>query len=240
MWRLDCSRWVPFPDAARLSLAISLPLRNHQALAGLLQQIYDPASPSFHRYLAPSEFAEQFGPTKEDYQAVIDFAAANHLKVTGTHPNRTLLDVSASVGEIRRVFHVNMKVYAHPTENRTFYAPDADPSVDVDVPVLAIKGLDDFIRPHPDVRQAPMAEPDAPQPLAGSGTNFSYLGKDFRTAYAPGVSLNGAGQTAALVEFDGYYPIDITNYEKTPSPHLPAVPLTNVTRGWLQRRCAPE
>lgn len=216
------------PDAARLSLAISLPLRNHQALAGLLQQIYDPASPSFHRYLAPSEFAEQFGPTKEDYQAVIDFAAANHLKVTGTHPNRTLLDVSASVGEIRRVFHVNMKVYAHPTENRTFYAPDADPSVDVDVPVLAIKGLDDFIRPHPDVRQAPMAEPDAPQPLAGSGTNFSYLGKDFRTAYAPGVSLNGAGQTAALVEFDGYYPIDITNYEKTPSPHLPAVPLTNV------------
>ena len=134
----------PLPDSTRLNLAICLPLRNQSVLASLLQQIYDPKSPNFHRYLTPAEFAEQFGPTKDDYQALVSFAKTNHFLVTHTHPNRTLLDVSASVADIRRVLHVNLKVYQHPTEDRTFYAPDADPSIDIGIPVLAIKGSDNF------------------------------------------------------------------------------------------------
>ena len=87
-----------------LNLAIGLPLRNEQALDDLLQQIYDPASPNFRHYLTPEQFTEQFGPTEQDYQAVIDFAKANGLTVTGTHPNRVVLDVSGSVADIERVF----------------------------------------------------------------------------------------------------------------------------------------
>jgi hypothetical protein len=224
------------PDSTRLHLAFSLPLRNQPALAGLLQQIYDPASPNFHRYLTPAEFTEQFGPAKEDYQALIDFAEANHFQVTHTHPNRTLLDVSASVADIRRVLGVHINVYQHPTEGRTFYAPDADPTVDVGVALLAIKGLDNYNLPHPGAKLKPEErkpeEPSgAPHPLGGSAPSpnaGAYIGQDFRNAYAPGVSLDGTGQTAALVEFDSYYPADITTYENTPSPHLRAVPLTNV------------
>jgi hypothetical protein len=216
------------PDSTCLNLAISLPLRHQQALAALLQQIYDPRSPNFHRYLTPKAFAEQFGPSRQDYQVLIDFAAANHLKVTHTHPNRTLLDIGASVADIRRVLHVNMNVYQHPTEGRTFYAPDADPSVDVGIALLAIKGLDNFSLPQTNIKLTPTAPLSPPEPLAGSGTNGTYLGNDFRAAYAPGVSLDGTGQTAALVEFDGYYQADITNYEQTPTNHLRAVPLTNI------------
>jgi hypothetical protein len=197
-------------------------------LAGLEQQIYDPKSPNFHRYLTPAEFAARFGPTKEDYQALVDFAAANHFKVIRTHPNRTLLDVSASVADIRQALHVNLRIYAHPSESRTFYAPDADPSVDTAVAILAIKGLDNYHLPRPGLQQAPEAPGGTPEPQAGSGPGGSYLGNDFRAAYAPGVSLDGTGQTAALVEFDGYYPSDITKYETNPTPHLRAVPLTNV------------
>jgi hypothetical protein len=64
----------------------------------------------------------------------------------------------------------------------------------------------------------------------GSGTNGSYLGKDFRAAYAPGVTLTGSGQSLALVEFDGYYTNDITSYEK--AAQLPAVPLQTVLLGF--------
>jgi hypothetical protein len=53
-----------------------------------------------------------------------------------------------------------------------------------------------------------------------------YLGNDFRAAYVPGVTLNGAGQSVALFELDGYYPADITAYET--AAHLPSVALTNV------------
>ena len=69
-----------------LKLAIGLPLRNKEGLTNLLQRIYDPASPDFHHYLTPAQFAEKFGPTEEDYGAVRAFANANGLKVTATHP----------------------------------------------------------------------------------------------------------------------------------------------------------
>ena len=35
------------------------------------------ASPNFHHYLTPEQFTEKFGPSQEDYQAVIDFAKSS-------------------------------------------------------------------------------------------------------------------------------------------------------------------
>src|SRR5580693_6001330 len=75
-------------DTNQLYLAIGLPLRNTNALADLLSQLYDPASPNYHKYLSPGQFAAQFGPSQEDYQAVIDFARSHGLVVIGTHSNR--------------------------------------------------------------------------------------------------------------------------------------------------------
>src|SRR5205823_6644433 len=75
------------PGANQLSLAIGLPLRNQAALAELLRQLYDPNNPNFHKFLSPPEFTARFGPTESEYQAVINFAEANGLKVTATHPN---------------------------------------------------------------------------------------------------------------------------------------------------------
>src|SRR6266567_8061306 len=123
-------------SSKHLDLAIALPLRNRTALARLLEQLYDPASPGYHQYLTPEQFAERFGPTETDYQAVIAFAKANGLAIAGTHPNRTLLDVNGSVAAIEKIFRVNLRVYQHPKEARLFYAPDAEPSLDLAVPVL--------------------------------------------------------------------------------------------------------
>ena len=101
----------------------------------MLREIYDPASPHYRQYLTPEQFTERFGPTEQDYQTVIDFMKANGLTVTGRHPNRTLLDVRGSVANIEKTFHLTMRVYQHPTENRTFYAPDVEPSLDLAVPL---------------------------------------------------------------------------------------------------------
>src|SRR5664279_1575580 len=44
------------PATNRLNLAIGLPLRNTNALSKLLQDMYDPASPQFRRYLTLEQF----------------------------------------------------------------------------------------------------------------------------------------------------------------------------------------
>ncbi len=214
--------------SSRLNLAIGLPLRNRGTLTNLLRDLYDPASPRFHQYLTARQFAEQFGPTEQDYQAVTRFAQAHGLTVTGTHPNRTLLDVSGAVADIERTLHVRMRVYQHPTEARTFHAPDAEPSLDLDVPVLSISGLDNFTLPHPmDLKTAGWnTDTNATAFVTGSGPGGYFIGGDFRAAYAPGVALNGAGQSVGLFELDGYYASDIADYESL--ARLPNVTLTNI------------
>jgi len=216
-----------FPGTNRLNLAIGLPLRNEEALDNLLQQIYDPASPNFRQYLTPEQFTEMFGPTEQDYQAVIDFAKRNHLTVTGTSDSRLLLDVSGSVPDIERAFQVTMRTYRHPVENREFYAPDVEPSVEAGLSVADISGLDNYALPHPkNVRIPAHNQPNSVTPKAGSGPSGNYIGNDFRAAYVPGTTLTGAGQMVGLLQFDGFYSNDITAYETEAG--LPAVPLQTV------------
>ena len=71
------------------------------------------------------------------------------LIVTGKHSNRTLVIVRGTVADMERTFHVTMNEYQHPTESRTFFAPDVEPSLDLAVPVLAVGGLDNYVIPHP-------------------------------------------------------------------------------------------
>jgi hypothetical protein len=224
--------------SARLDLAIGLPLRNGEKLTNLLQELYQPSNANFRRYLTADQFAASFGPSQEDYQAVTDFAKSHGLIVKRTHPNRTLLDVSGSVADIERAFHIKMQVYQHPVESRTFFAPDVEPSLDLDTPVLAISGLDDYVRPRPQIHPSGVSFQPAVRPLGGggsgggggggggSGSGGTYLGYDFRAAYAAGVSQDGTGQSLGLFELSGYDPDDITQYEGEAG--LPNVPLQNI------------
>ena len=214
------------PGTNRLALAIGLPLRNREGLTILLHELYDPASPRFRQYLEAAQFAERFGPTEEDYQAVLAFAQAQGFTVRGTHPNRVLLDVTARVADIERAFGVTMRVYPHPKETRTFYAPDTEPSVEAGLPVIDISGLSDFGPPRPMLRKAEARSLAGAQPNYGSSPYSSYMGNDFRAAYVPGSALNGSNQVVGLFQLDGYYARDITDYETLAG--LPNVPLQNV------------
>jgi subtilase family serine protease len=217
----------------QLHLAISLPLRNRESLTNLLKQLYDPASPAFHHFLNPDQFTASFGPTQSDYQALLAFAKSSGFNVVATHPNRLLLEVGASVADIEKTFHVKMRLYPHPVEHRAFYSPDVEPSLDLDVPVLAIAGLNNFLIPHPaSLHARRVAQPQEPAPNGGSLGGL-YIGLDFRSAYLPGVALNGAGQSVGLMEFDSYYPADITSYLAIPQGGLTnsTVALSNIVCG---------
>ena len=173
------------------------------------------------------ESARGPAPTEQDYQKVIAFFQTNGLIVAGTHSDRMLVDVNGSVANLEKAFHVTMRVYQHPTEKRQFYAPDVEPSVASNIPILGINGLNNYALPRPLLHKATASNrPLNATPAAGSGPSGTYMGYELRAAYVPGVTLTGAGQAVGLLEFDGYYPNDITTYES--SNGLPNVPLTNI------------
>ena len=216
------------PATNQLRLAIGLPLRNPAGLEDFLRQVYDPLSPNYRQYLTPEQFTEKFGPTAQNYQKVVAFAQANGLTVTATHGNRVLLDVSGPVAKIEQAFHVRLRLYQHPHEKRKFFAPDVEPSVDLSVPLADISGLNNYSLPQPkNIQISPSALAAKAVPKVGSMPDGTYVGTDFRNAYAPGTTLNGAGQMVGLVQFDGFYTSDIEAYEDL-LPGAPRVPLETV------------
>ena len=213
------------PGETNLGLAIGIPLRDPAGLSAVINQMYDPGSTNYHHYLSPQELTDRFGPTAEDYTAVVEFAQANGLTVSGRYANRMVLDVRGRVTDIQRAFQTTLRRYQHPTEARQFFAPEVEPSVPTNVPVADLWGLSDYGRPRPMIHVTAAAG-ITPLAASGSGIDGSYQGRDFRTAYVPGTSLTGRGQIAAVAEFDSYYPGDITNYEK--GIGYTNVPLQNV------------
>jgi subtilase family serine protease len=158
---------------------------------------------------------------------LVRFAQSNHLAIVGRHANRLLLDVSGSVSDIERAFKMRLLTYPHPTEDRDFYAPDVDPAIEAQLPLLDVSGLNNYIRPHPhSVQLSDMQAAANAVPRSGSATNGAYQGNDFRAAYVPAVKWTGAGQALGLVQFDGFYSNDIAAYETAAG--LPHVPLQTV------------
>jgi subtilase family serine protease len=198
------------PATQSLQLDIVLPLRNHSALNDVLQKLSDPQSPWFQQFLSAAEFTERFGPTAGDYREVIRFAEQNGLRVTGTSPNRLILNVAGSVANIERAFQVTMAFYQHPREPRTFYSPDREPSAaGLTVPLWHISGLNNFSIPQPASLRRNL---DATAKVTGSGPGGDFLGSDMRAAYYGGTAYTGAGQSLGLAEFGGYNIGDVQAY----------------------------
>ena len=200
------------PATQTLKLAIAPPMRHQTELDTLLKALYDPNSPSYHHWLSVQEFTDQFGPSAEDYEAVVEFAQAQGLKVTSQAANRMLITVEGSVAAINQAFHINLSEYQHPTENRTFYAPDREPSVNAPVTLGTVIGLDNLAQPYSPLRAVPAAQADAAAVRHGSAPDGSFLGSNMRAAYYGGTALTGAGQSIGIFAGTGYNLSDIAAY----------------------------
>jgi subtilase family serine protease len=196
------------PATQSMRLVLVLPLRNQDVIDRILGELYDPSSSSYRHFLTVEEFTARFGPSQADYDALIRFAEAHSLTVVGTSRNRVNLDVSGTVASIEEAFHVTLGLYQHPTENRTFYAPDREPTVDLPFQLWHIAGLDNYSIPRPALHRDASARPNA---TTGSGPSASFLGSDMRAAYYGG-TLTGTGQTLGLLEYYGTDLADLNTY----------------------------
>jgi subtilase family serine protease len=137
------------PGNQVLQLDLVLPLRDPAGLKAFLADIYNPSSPNYHQYLTPTQFTARFGPTADQYEAVVRFAKTYGFDVVGGSRDGMLVQVKGSVSNIEAAFHVNMRTYQHPIEARTFFAPDAEPTLDLPFNLWHISGLDNYSIPRP-------------------------------------------------------------------------------------------
>jgi subtilase family serine protease len=203
-----------------MNLNLVLPLSDPASLESFLSDVYDPGSSSFHKFLTPKEFTAKFGPSQAQYEAVVQFAETNGFTVTGGSPDEMDVQVRGPVSAVESAFHVHMMTYRHPTENREFYAPDAEPTTDLSFELWHVSGLDNYSLPHRllesrseyaaahgmDVKDV------VSHATTGSGPSASFLGSDMRAAYYGTGTLTGAGQNLGLFEYLGTDLADLTTY----------------------------
>ncbi|HMD37966.1 MAG TPA: protease pro-enzyme activation domain-containing protein [Candidatus Acidoferrum sp.] len=208
------------PASQSMRLDVVLALRNPAELESFLHELYEPSSTSYRHFLTVAEFTARFGPTQADYDAVIHFAEANGFKVVGGTRDGMDVQIEGPVANIEEAFHLNMSVYQHPAENRTFYAPDREPTTNLPFALWHVSGLDNYSIPHPMfVKRSDYAQAhgiDAKDVVShattGSGPSASFLGSDMRAAYYGGTALTGAGQNLGLFEYLGTDLADLNTY----------------------------
>jgi hypothetical protein len=162
----------PLPATQSMRLVVALPIRNQAALDNFLKEVYDPSSGSYRQFLTVEQFTARFGPSQQDYDEVIRFAETHGFTVVGTSRNRLNLDVTGSVAAVEEAFHLTMGNYLLPTENRTFYAPDREPTTDdLAVRLWHISGLDNYSIPRPAIVHRDGLHSEA---TTGSGPGSSF------------------------------------------------------------------
>ena len=211
------------PNNQVLQLDLVLPLRDPAGLRAFLADVYNPSSPNYRQFLTPVEFTARFGPTQADYDTVVRFATTYGFEVVGGSRDGMEVQVKGTVANIEAAFHVNMRTYQHPTEARTFYGPDREPTLDLPFNLWHISGLDNYSIPKPQlVRKDEYAaahgvdaEKVVSHATTGSGPSASFLGSDMRAAYygtGTSATLTGSGQNLGLLEYLGTDLADLNTY----------------------------
>jgi subtilase family serine protease len=149
-------------NSGQMVFSVWLGWRDQAGLNQTLSALYDPSSPSYHRWLTPDQFRSRFSPPQEQVDAVNGWLTKQGFKVLEVPQNRLFVTAEGDVSQVEQAFAVNENVYR--VDGSNVRAPDRDPTVPsgLAATVQAITGLDGALS---------LARPDhtgpAPPPPAG-------------------------------------------------------------------------
>ncbi len=115
-----------------------------ESLRTLLEDQQDKSSTSYRRWITPDQFGQQFGPSDQDIQTVIDWLQSHGLQVSQVSRGRTVLEFSGSAAQLQQAFHTEIHKYI--VNGIEHWANASDPQIpEALAPVIAgIASLHDF------------------------------------------------------------------------------------------------
>jgi subtilase family serine protease len=174
------------------------------ALQQLIGDLHDAQSGSYHQWITPQEFAQQFGVAQQDVATVKAWLESEGFKVNGVTPSGMMIDFSGTAGQVRAAFHAEMHHFL--VKGVDHVANASDPMVPAALlPVVAgIVSLHDF-RPRSQlVRRSNNSVNPAYTFTNSNGTFHALVAGDLATIYnlKPlfAAGLTGIGQTIMVVE----------------------------------------
>src|SRR4029077_2119814 len=147
----------------RMLLVLKRSDEQERALRKLLDNQQDKHSPSYHKWLTPEKFGEQFGPSDSDMQTVTSWLRSHGFQVESTK-GRAVLEFSGTASQVQEAFHTTIHSYL--VKGETHWANSSDPAIPAALQpaVTGIKTLHNFLK-KPAVH---IAENNIPAKLVGN------------------------------------------------------------------------
>jgi hypothetical protein len=114
---------------ARMLLVLKRSDAQQVALQTLLDDQQDQNSPSYHRWLTPDAFGQQFGPSDQDMQAVTAWLITHGFQIGGISLGRTVIEFSGTSAQVQQAFHTEIHKYI--VNGEEHWANAGDPQIPV-------------------------------------------------------------------------------------------------------------
>jgi subtilase family serine protease len=216
-----------FPLTA-MALALKPSAVQQAGLDALLAAQQDPASPDYHTWLTPEQFAARFGASSADITQISAWLQAQGFSVQGVAPSRNWISFSGTAAQARQAFGV--EIHRYQVNGQSHFANSGEPSAPAAFAdmVAAVRGLDDFLP------QSPL--PLRPLYTAASGKHYlapddAQTIYDVKPLYNSGYDGTGqkiviAGQsaleTADVQAFRTLFGLPANTPQIVPVPGIPA------------------
>jgi subtilase family serine protease len=183
--------------------------RQEKAAAEFVEELTDPKSPNFHKWLTAAQFGENFGVANADIETIKNWLASQGFTVNSVYPSGMVIDFSGSAGQVARAFHTS--IHNLDVDGTPHIANTTDPQIPAALApaITGIVSLHDF-RPHPMKR--------AKYTFSASGSTYqAVVPADLATIYDLNplftAGITGKGQTITVLEdSDLYSSVDWTTF----------------------------
>jgi len=204
----------------RIMLLLKRSPAQESALQDLLVQQQVQSSPSFHKWLTPDQFGQQFGPADSDIQAVTSWLASFGFQSIKVSRGRTVIEFSGTASQVQTALHAPIHQYT--VNGVAHWANASDPQIPAPLaPVIAgFASLHNFPKKPASVRSARTAAftrtPNGkPQITFSSDGSHAMAPADFNTIYNVAPSMTGTNVTIGVIARSNINIQDVSNFRST-------------------------
>jgi subtilase family serine protease len=184
-------------SSTRMELTLMLQRTSAQQseLDMLLAAQHDTASPQYHRWLTPEQFADRFGASQSDVDRLSQWLASNGFSDSRISRGRDFISFTAAAGQVEAALHT--PIHRFRVAGEAHYSNAAEPSVPEELShlIAGFRGLNDF-RPKPPHRN------NVGRPVSIKG---KALRPDFYTQLYPGVNVLAPDDLATIYNVNALY-----------------------------------
>ena len=184
-----------------MSIAFNRSAAQQADLESLIAAQQNPASPLYHQWLNPDQFAARFGMAQADIDKVETWLQQQGFSIDSVARSKNMIRFSGNVGQVEQAFQTQMHFYTVGGEKH--FAPSTTLSIPAGIAssVTNVGNLDDFKPQAMHIRSSvPQARPGFTSAVSGS---VYFAPGDIKQIYdlnpLLNSSINGTGQSIAIM-----------------------------------------